>query len=169
MLENKNLHDEIIQVLFELCKKAKTGAGKPFYPHIYADHIGVKFKPIILTAYKRKKKALAKKYFPDVWAQNQKKTQVDVYEVWHTEADAIEDVLFSSFVGGIRDLHIVCTEGNLTCDEAEELIDFVLYRTYDEEGKKPLNPNDVYLTDLPTETWKDKAKMKRYLKKQLDF
>ena len=167
-----NLHDEIVEILFELCKETKTDAGKPIYSSVYADHIGRKYKPLILTAYiGKKKKPLAKKYSPDVWAQVKRKGFFDICEVWHseTEAEAVEDILFSSLVGGVRYLHIVCTGENLTSEEAEELVDFVLHRIHDEEGNKLLDASDVYIADIPEKLWDDSVKIKKYLKRELAF
>jgi hypothetical protein len=166
------LHDKIVKILFELCKETKTNAGRPVYSSIKADHIGQKYKPIILTAHITKHKPLARNYSPDVWAQIKKKRLFDICEVWHseTEGEAVEDILFSSLVGGIRYLHIVCTGGNLTSEDAEELVDLILNRIRDEEGKKLLDPNgSIYIVNLPEKLWNDEAKIKRHLKKELQF
>jgi len=165
------VHDETIEVLFELCKEYKNSRGKSEYSSVNADHIGQKYKPIILTAHITKHKPVARNYSPDVWAQVRRKRLFDVCEVWHseTEGDAVEDILFSSFVGGIRYLHIVCTGENLTSEDAEELVNLILNKTRDEEGKKLLDPDSVVIADLPEKLWNDKVKMKKHLKKELEF
>jgi len=171
-MSSSDLHNEIVEILFELCKEHKTDAGKPRYSSVHADHIGQKYEPIILTAHITKHKPLAKNYTPDVWAQVKRKHLFDVCEVWHfeTEGEAVEDILFSSLIGGIRYLHIVCTEKNLTCADAEELVDLILNRIRDEEGKKFLDSsNDVFISDLPEKLWNDKVKIKKHLRKELHF
>jgi len=167
--KHSDLHDEIVEVLFELCKKAKTRAGKPMYSSIYADHIGQEYEPIILSAdIGKRKKPIAKKYNPDIWARVKGKRLYDIFEVWHseTEAEAVEDILFSSLFGGLQYLCIVCTGYNLTVENAEELVNIIIHRiTYEEEEI----PFEVYITDLPMQLSKNKTKMKNYLKKKLEF
>ena len=170
MSRDSDLHDEIVEILFDLCKEHKTKAGRPRYSSVYADHIGRKYKPKILSAYTgKKKKPLAKKYNPDVWARLKGKNLFDVFEVWHseTEAEAVEDILLSALMGGIRFLHVVCTGQNLTDENADELVSFILHSIHNEEGKKLLSPGDVYVSDLPERLLNDKSTMKKYLKKEL--
>lgn len=81
----------------------------------------------------------------------------------------MEDILFSSLVGGIRFLHIVCTGENLTKEETRELVDLILHRIHDEEGVSLLNSTNVYISDLPEKLWGDSVKIKRYLKRELSF
>ena len=89
MPKSSNLHNAIVEILFELCKDNKTKAGKAGYSKVYADHIGKKFKPIILNVnLGKRKKPLAINYNPDVWAQHQRKKEIDVFEVWHSETEA---------------------------------------------------------------------------------
>lgn len=166
-----SLHDRTVEILFKLCKETRTDAGKPVYSSIYADHIGLKYRPIILTAYIPKKKPLAKKFSPDVWAQVKRKRRFDVYEVWHTETetDAIEDILFSLLVEDIRFLHIICTGQNLTGEDARELVNFIIYRICDDEGKKMIHPGDIYIADLPKRMWNDNVKIKKHLQRELLF
>lgn len=166
-----NLHNEIVEILFELCKETKTDAGNQVYSSVYAHNIGQKYNPIILTGHITKHKPMAKNYYPDVWAQVKRKQLFDVYEVWHseTEVEAVEDLLFSSLMRGIRYLHIVCTGENLTREDAKKLMSLILKKIHNEEGKKLLDPDAVIITDLPENLWNNKVKMKKYLKKELEF
>lgn len=165
------LHDVIVELLFELCNETKTDAGKPVYRSVYADHIGRKYRPIILASHVPKKTPVALKYNPDVWAQVKRKQCFDICEVWHseTEVEAVQDIVYSSLVDGIRYLHIVCTGENLTDRDAKNLVNLILRKIHDDEGKKLLDPTDVYITDLPQKLWNDRIKMKDYLKKKLKF
>jgi len=168
---SSKVHNDIVEILFELCNKNKTKSGKPYYSQVYADHIGEKFKPLILTVNLGKRmKPLAKNYNPDVWAQTRSKKQIDVFEVWHSEmeADAIEDIVYSCLVEDIRYLHIVCTGENFCEDEVDELVTLITHRLHDENGKKLLDKSDsIYIAEVPKELWTDRRKMKKHLKEKL--
>ena len=159
--------------MYELCRECKTNSGKPLYSKIYADHISVGYRPIALTALRGKKKEpIARNYNPDIWAQvkGARARKYDIYEVWHTETEteAIEDVLFSCFVDGIRYLHIVCTGDKIPASKAELIVEFILHKAYDEEGNKFLEEGYL-ISDLPKNIWSDDLKIKKYLKKEFEF
>jgi len=171
-MTGKNLdpHDRIVEVLFELCHAHKGDSGKNVYSRIYADHIGKEYKPIILSG-SMPRKPIAKWYYPDIWTQVREKEQFDIYEVWHTEneAQAVQDILFSSFVKGVRYFHIACTGENMTGNNAKELMYLILIRIHDEEGKRLLDPDNVYITEVPTNMQNDKLKTKAHLTKEFEF
>lgn len=167
------LHDQIIKVLYDLCLEHKTEAGKKRYSNIYADHIGMKKKPLILTA-RSKVKPEAYYYYPDIWVKVKNQPNIQIFEVWHSESrsDAVEDILFSSFVEGITYLHIVCTcahEEYLTSKNAQELVNLILNNVRDENGDLRLVPKVVYTTDIPLEIHNDMSKIKDHLVEQLAF
>ncbi len=165
------MHNKIVNILFELCRETKTDAGKPVYSSIFAHHISREYKPIILSAHATQHKPFARNYYPDVWAKVKRTEKVDVYEVWHseTETEAIEDILFSSLVKGIRYFHIVCTGENLTKKDTKELVALILKRMRDEKGNQLLGLSNVYITELPERIWGDGTKTSEYLKKELRF
>jgi hypothetical protein len=164
-------HDIIVRALFELCNGHVGDSGKKVYSKVYADHISEDYKPIILNAYMPKRKPIAKYYYPDVWTQVREKEQFDVFEVWHTEEEfqAVQDILFASLVRGIRYFHVVCTGFNIREDNAKELVNLVLRRVHNEEGKKLLDPNNVLIAELPDKVKKDESAIKAYLGINLDF
>jgi len=170
MSKRSDFHDRVVKILFELCKELKTPAGKSYYSSIFADHIGQDYKPIILTAHISKHKPLAKNYYPDIWAQVNGKRERDIYEVWHTEteADAVRDIVFSCLVEGVKYIGIVCTEENLTDDDAEALAHLVNRLSEDEE-KKPSTNGTIEIAKVPRELRNDKVKLKKYLKEKLEF
>lgn len=170
-MSSSDLHHRVIQILYDLCLNTKTDAGKLVYSKVHADHVGKEYRPLVLTAYRgKRRKPLARTYNPDIWAQIKRKRKRDVYEVWHseTEADAIEDILLSCFVDGIRYLHIVCTGANLKKDQAEDLVDFILYKLRDEEGKELLE-EEVSIAELPESIYTNNSEIERFLQKELDF
>ena len=111
------------------------------------------------------------KYSPDVWAQVRGRADRHVFEVWHCEmaSEATEDVLFSSLVRGISYLHIVCTGYNLTSNDAQKIVDLILYNTHNKKGELLLHPNSVYITELPTEIHDNNLAIRKSLEEELDF
>ena len=166
-----DIHNRIIKIVYDLCLEFTNAKGKSVYSDIFADHIGVNYKPLILTANMgKRKKPLARKYNPDVWAKVDKKHKYDIYEVWHseTEGDAIVDVLLSSFVEGIRYLHIICTEENISSLEAQEILDFIINKVHDDEGNILINEGYI-ISDIPKKILNNDSKIKSYLKVKLEF
>lgn len=164
------IHDEIIQILFELCMEHKTDTGKKRYSKIYSEHIGMDRMPIILTA-RSKVKPEAKYYYPDIWAKVKRVPDVHIFEVWHTEprANAVEDILFSSFVEDLTYLHIVCTGKKLSADDAQELVNLIIYNVRDDNGELRLKPNYVYITEVPQEMHDNVSQIKNHLAEELAF
>lgn len=169
--QNSKQHDNVVRILFELCNEHIAESGKKVYSKVYADHINEDYKPIILNAYMPKRKPIGKYYYPDIWTQVRGKEQFDIFEVWHTEEEfqGVQDILFASLVKGIRYFHIVCTGYNLTGDNAKELVNLILRRIHDEEGKRLLDPDNVLIVELPDKVKKDKSAIKVYLGTRLEF
>lgn len=165
-----SLHNKIIEVLYELCMEHKSDAGKKRYSKIYTQHIGLETKSVILTA-RSHKKPEAIYYYPDVWVKVKNSPDVQIYEVWHSEkrSEAVEDILFSSFVEGITYLHIVCTGAGLTDIQAKELVNIILNKVRDEKGELRLKPNQVLIADIPQEIHDDISLIKNHLAEKLKF
>jgi hypothetical protein len=159
-----DFHDEVVDILFELCRGYKAPTGKDYYSSVFADHIGQNYEPIILSGSIRRHKPFARNYYPDVWAQISRKQQYDIYEVWHseTEAQAVQDIVFSSLVKGAQYIDIICTGENLTGDDAEQLTHLIL-RDDDDENKT------FQIYDVPQNLRSNNAKLKKYLRKELGF
>jgi len=170
MSKYSDLHDEVVEILYELCKEYKTSKGKHYYSSIYADHISQGYKPIILTGNITKHKPFARNYSPDIWAQVSRKQQYDIYEVWHTEteAEAVQDIVFSSLVKGVQYIYIVCAGKGLTGDDAEQLGNLILRENRDEKGIL-IEAREIQIVDLPEKLPSNKVNMKKFLRKKLGF
>jgi len=113
----------------------------------------------------------SKYYYPDIWTTTKRSSEVQIFEVWHSEtrSEAVEDILFSSFVEGLSYLHIICTGNNLLSNDATELVNLILNKVRDEDGEVRLKTNSVYITEVPENLSENVSKIKSYLTKELDF
>lgn len=158
-----NKHNKVIEVLYQLCKKYKK------YKKVYADHIGKDYKPIVLhSSPKKGQKAETLNYNPDIWTEDNK-GGIDVFEVWDTEKDSecIGDVVPFALIKNNQWLHIVCLNEN-RYDFAKKLDKIILDSLYNED-KEFLARNNSIITFAPNEYIKNENKLKKYLKKKLQF
>ena len=155
-------HDEIVEILADLCDEGG-------YSEICAYHVWENYKPIPIIL-PRRGRPLVENFNPDVWAET-KLRLLDIYEVWHTESelDAIQDILFSALAKNVQYLHIICTGEYITKERAEDLVDLILSKLYNEKGHHLLHPGYVYVASIPGEMRRNKKAIKRHLRKTLKF
>ncbi|OGH05845.1 MAG: hypothetical protein A2W22_06765 [Candidatus Levybacteria bacterium RBG_16_35_11] len=170
MSKYSDFHDEVVEIVYELCKECKTPTGKPYYSSIFAHHISQDYKPIKLTGNITQHKPFAKNYWPDIWAQISRKQRYDIYEVWHTETEeaAVEDIVFSSLVKSIQYISIICTGENLTGDDAKQLTNLIM-KGFSEEKELSIGAEEIQIVELPQKLRSNKANIKQYLKKEMKF
>lgn len=57
----------------------------------------------------------------------------------------------------------------MTGDNAKDLVNLILRRIHDEEGKKLLDLDNVLITEVPVNMQNDEVKTKAYLTKEFEF
>lgn len=161
----RDIHDEIISILLELCKDYKV------YKKAYR---GSQKHRLAFAIPLSRGEPIAVQYEPDVIAEWRRGGYKDVFEVWHSESegDAISDILYPALHKAqnreIKYLCIICTGYNLGKDKAEYLKNLIL-NLRDKEGKELFEPGEILITEIPENIQQNREKMKAYLEAELEF
>ena len=114
-------------------------------------------------------------YVADLWAKT-KNGKIDVYEVWYGESidGAIGDIFWSALIPNIRHLHIVCVNKRYrepwTKEGASGLFNNVSKHINNKDKRRAydcLYP--PYIAEVTEEELKDFERLKKHLKKELEF
>lgn len=140
-------HNEAVKALYELCKKL------PSYSEVFADSIGVDYRPIdIVAPHAKGVRPVVYPYHPDVWARLKRTNRIDAIEVWDSQSasDSVEDLVLSALTPNIETLSIVCFDSE-TSELAKELTSTILSSIHTSKGRRLLNPSDVmqYIVLVP--------------------
>jgi hypothetical protein len=158
---SRSIHDKVVRILYELCKSNKE------YSNVYADHIAENYQPIIIVPSTKKTQEVATlKYNPDIWAEC-KNSKIDVFEVWdkETENECIADMVLFALTKNNRYLHIVCFDEEHK--KLAEKLDKIILDTVCNEGGKYLSTYKIFIALIPEKLFKNKKKLKNYLRKTL--
>ena len=166
----RTIHDRVVKTLFRLANQHAS------YKEVYADNIGVTFKPLFVTSPPAKGvHPDVQPYNPDVWAKLRNNT-IDVYEVWDSQgererrSDCVEDILLPALTENIGTLSIVCFDQQ-TAEFARKLTRIILPQVADGQGTPKLDTSNVlqYVVVIPQNIQGSESKMAQFLSQKLNL
>lgn len=159
----QNRHDRVVEILYGVCKAQGS------YRIVYADHLKVPFKPIMITSATEGEGLQTHPFKPDVWAKRPNRL-VDVFEVWDEQSDAgaVQNLLLSALTPKLATMTIICFD-QISVDKARKLATLVLSSVFNKEGKMLLNPAEVSrrVILISEKIQNDDAAVKKFLEGKL--